>query len=134
VIRVEYKPINVDAIVDATAEVPAVRAACDGMAKAVSASAEKNLRAYNGMGGDATNKLRLSTAGFITTKPVKDFKRSTGTTIPVALATADSKYSAWFEWGHGRRIQATGFMLKAVQSARGRGRWTRWGNTGGSES
>ena len=120
--------LNTEKIVDATADVPGVRAICMAKATEVAGKSAANLATYNVVGTDA-QKSRGEVQSEISVLPVQEFLRESdgmgGTIIPVALAISDDPASARWEYGSGRRIPMTRFMRKAVAAAGGIG-WKPW--------
>lgn len=132
-IKVQYTPIDIDAVVSATADAPGVKAACAAMAGAVAGSAARNLLVSGDPTDPSTRMLQQDALAGIHTKPVEEFRRKEGTVIPVALAVADDWSSLWWEYGAGVRVPATRFMRKALESASVAKTWKRWVNNGGEE-
>jgi hypothetical protein len=125
--KVTYKPINIKAVVSEASTMPEVKAACAEMAGKVAGSAGRNLSMINPT-DPATRMLQQDALAGIHTKPVREFTRKEGTVIPVALAVADDWSSRWWEYGAGKRVTATRFMRKALESAPVGGAWKRWVN------
>ena len=129
-VTVKYTPINVEKVVDATAEAPGVREACEGMAGKVAGSAVVNLMAAGSISDNSTRMLHQDAVAGVGVKPVEEFIReggdAGGTIIPVALAVADDWSSKWWEFGSGKRVAATRFMRKALETAPVGSVWRRW--------
>lgn len=131
---VTYTPIDVEKVVSATADAPGVREACEGMAGTVAGAAGRNLSVYTQPTDNSTRMLQQDALAGVGVKSVEDFVReggdAGGTIIPVALAVADDWSSRWWEFGSGRRIPATRFMRKALESAPVGSKWRRWVSRG----
>jgi hypothetical protein len=130
-IKVEFKPLDIDTVVSGTATAPGVQEAIAEMAGKVAGAAGRNMSTIQPT-DPSTRMLQQDALAGIHTKPVRKFVRKEGTVIPVALVVADDWSSRWWEYGSGKRIAATRFMRKALESAPVGGKWKRWVNNGGA--